>query len=86
MNRPLVATLLLAGAAVSVRAQAVRFQVTGGTITILGTSNIHDWKCSTSTLNPTVTVPSSAGTEMGKNVTSISLSIPVSRSSAATGR
>ena len=77
MNRQLAAILLLAGVAVSLRAQAVRFQVTSGTITILGTSNIHDWKCSTSTLNPTVMVPSSAGMEMGKSVTSISLSIPV---------
>jgi len=77
MNRPFVAILLLAGAAVSVCAQAVRFQVTSGTITILGTSNIHDWKCSTSTLNPMVMVPSAAGTQMGKSVTSISLTIPV---------
>jgi hypothetical protein len=77
MNRPLVAILLLAGAIVSLRAQTVRFQVASGTVTILGTSNIHDWKCSTSALNPLITVPTSAGADLGKSVTSISLSISV---------
>jgi hypothetical protein len=77
MKNSLVAILLLAGAAVSAHAQTTRFQVTSGTITVLGTSNIHDWKCSSSAVNPTVMVPASSGTEMGKSVASISLTIPV---------
>jgi len=77
MKTPVMATLLLAGAMVSLRAQTVRFQVASGTVTVLGTSNIHDWKCSTSALNPSITVPTSGGAELGKSVTSISLSIPV---------
>ena len=77
MRRPTTALLLLAGCALSLRAQTVRFQVTSGSLTILGTSNIHDWKCSTSAVNPTILVPSSTGMDLGKNVTSISLTVPV---------
>lgn len=76
MRKPLTALLLLAGCALSLRAQSVRLQVSSGTVTILGTSNIHDWKCSSAT-SPAIMVPSSTGPELGRNITSITLSIPV---------
>lgn len=77
MRRVTTALFLLACCALSLRAQAVRFQVTSGSLTIRGTSNIHDWKCSTSAINPTILVPSSTGLDLGKNITSISLTVPV---------
>lgn len=76
MRKPFTAILLLAGCALSLRAQSVRLQVSSGTVTILGTSNIHDWKCSSAT-SPMILVPSATGPELGRNITSITLSIPV---------
>jgi polyisoprenoid-binding protein YceI len=45
-------------------------------ITVSGTSNVHDWKCSTSTIGAAITVRPAAG-ELASRVESISLKIPV---------
>jgi len=76
MHSTRTALLLLAGCALSLRAQSARLQVSSGTVTVLGTSNVHDWKCS-SAVSPAIVVPSSTAADLGKNITSLSLSIPV---------
>ena len=77
MTRPLVAFLLLAGVPLHMHAQQARLNVSTGKVTIAGTSNVHDWTCSTSTIAAAIMVPQAAPSELGKNVESINVTIPV---------
>lgn len=46
-------------------------------ITILGTSNVHKWDCSTSAFTAIIDAPHAPGGDIGKEVTKIDVTIPV---------
>ena len=60
-------------------AQSIRLDIDPGSkLTINGTSNVHKWDCSTSSFNAVIDAPKSAAADVGKQITSAKISIPVS--------
>jgi polyisoprenoid-binding protein YceI len=74
-----LATLLLLAAA-PLGAQATQLQIASNSkITIFGTSNVHNWDCSTSDFDVKIEVPASARADLGKEVSAIDVTIPVDK-------
>lgn len=74
----LVTLVALAALASSARAQSVRLRISPASkITVLGTSNIHKWDCSTSAFTAVIDAPHVTGNVIGKEVTRLDVTIPV---------
>ena len=71
-------TLIALAAAAPVAAQSSTKLVVAGTskIEILGTSNLHDWTCSTNQFSTSIEVPA-ASKDIGKDVKAIVAEVPV---------
>ena len=80
-NPPVTKTLpavLLIAVATTVGAQSIKLTIDPKSkLTILGTSNVHKWDCSTSTLRSTIEAPRAAAPNVGKEVTHGKVTIPV---------
>ena len=58
--------------------QSVRLRIDPASkITVLGTSNVHKWDCSTSTFTAVIDAPHVTGNVIGKEVTRLDVTIPV---------
>ncbi len=87
MKHAAILLTLLSATAPGLHAQSANVRVAAtGQVTISGTSNVHDWKCSTTTMSSTITVPQAGPAQVGKEVVAIDVTIPVKSLDCGNGK